>query len=387
VQKSGGFRVENEENSVHAFSDTDFMNKPPLPAAPPEPDKPGKPLRKERPVHPVQRGRATLSMVAQRAGVSPSTVSRILNGTAKVSDDKRTLVESVIEELGFRPDPVARSLAGGRTMSVGVLTQFIDSPYYGEALRGIEDELHQARYAPLFVSGHWNADEEASRLALLQERKVDGLIVLTGRLSDEVLLNMAQMLPVVITGRRLSAPHLFSIDYDNEEGARLAVQHLYALGHRRIAFISGPLDHPDALQRLEGYKLEMQHNRAGYDPQAVVIGDFQESGGFRAMNALLQAGRLFSAVIAANDQMAYGARLALQRAGLRVPEDVSLVGFDDLPHSAYTLPPLTTVRQSVYEVGKSAARALLDLLAQRSPPSRVIPAELVVRESTRIARG
>jgi len=343
-------------------------------------------VRKERPVHPVQRGRPTLGMVAERAGVSPSTVSRILNGTAKVSDEKRALVESMISELGFRPDPVARSLAGGRTMSVGVLTQFIDSPYYGEALRGIEDELHQAHYAPLFVSGHWNEDEEASRLALLQERKVDGLIVLTGRLSDKALLQVAQTLPVVVTGRRLSAERLFSLDYDNEEGARLAVQHLHAMGHRQIAFISGPLDHPDAEQRLDGFKREMQKNTPGFDPKLVVMGDFQESGGFRAMNTLLQSGRMFSAVIAANDQMAYGARLALHRAGLRVPEDVSIVGFDDLPHSAFTLPPLTSVRQSVYEVGQTAARALLDLMAKRTPPSKVIPAELVVRESTRMVR-
>ena len=106
------------------------------------------------------KSRATLTMVAERAGVSPSTVSRILNGTAQVSEDKQALVKAVIEELGFRPDPAARSLAGGRTMSIGVLTQFIDSPYYGEALRGIEDELHKANYVPLFVSGHWNEVEE-----------------------------------------------------------------------------------------------------------------------------------------------------------------------------------------------------------------------------------
>ncbi len=355
-------------------------------AAKPVADPAAKTGRKERPVHPVQRGRATLGMVAERAGVSPSTVSRILNGTAQVSQDKRAQVEEAIRELGFRPDPVARSLAGGRTMSIGVLTQFIDSPYYGEALRGIEDELHQAQYAPLFVSGHWNEAEEANRLALLQERKVDGLIVLTGRLSDAALVEVAQTLPVVVTGRQLSAPNLFSIDFDNEEGARLAVQHLAALGHSQIAFISGPLDHPDAEQRLQGFRTEMECLGLALPPELVVISDFQEAGGFRAMNQLLQSRLPFSAVIAANDQMAYGVRLALHRAGLRVPEDVSLIGFDDLPHSAFTLPPLTTVRQSVYEVGQAAARALFDLLNRRAPPSRVMSAELVVRESTRKVR-
>lgn len=342
--------------------------------------------RKERPIHPVQRGRATLQMVAQRAGVSPSTVSRILNGTAQVSPDKRAQVEDVIKELGFRPDPSARSLAGGRTMSIGVLTQFIDSPYYGEALRGIEDELYRAHYAPLFVSGHWSESEEASRITLLQDRKVDGLIVLTGRLADDTLVQVASTLPVVVTGRRLSAPNLFSIDFDNDEGAKLAVQHLHAMGHRQVAFISGPLDHPDAAQRLGGFTAEMQRLGLTVPSDLIAYGDFQEGGGYRAMNHLLQTGHPFSAVIAANDQMAYGARLALYRAGLRVPDDVSLIGFDDLPHSAFSLPPLTTVRQSVYEVGRVAAKAMLDLLGKRPPPSKVIPAELVVRESTRLVR-
>ena len=120
--------------------------------------------------------KATLAMVAKEAGVSSSTVSRILNGTAKVSEDKKELVNAVIAKLGFRPDPMARSLAGGKTMSIGVLTQFIDSPFYGEALRGIEDELRKAEYVPLFVSGNWNELEERDRLMLLRERKVDGII-------------------------------------------------------------------------------------------------------------------------------------------------------------------------------------------------------------------
>lgn len=325
-------------------------------------------------------------MVAEKAGVSPSTVSRILNGTAQVSLEKQALVKAVIAELAFRPDPAARSLAGGRTMSIGVLTQFIDSPYYGEALRGIEDELHKANYVPLFVSGHWNEAEEKSRLFMLQERKVDGIIVLTGKLADETLIDMAETMPIVVTGRQLSAENLFSIDFDNAEGACLAVRHLHALGHRRVVFISGPLDHPDATQRLQGYRDELMRKDMESDERLVVYSDYQESGGFRAMNELLASSVNFSAVIAANDQMAYGARLALHRAGLRVPEDVSLMGFDDLPHSAFTLPPLTSVRQSVYEIGISAAKAMFDLLHKRNPPSRLVEAELVVRESTRIYR-
>lgn len=335
---------------------------------------------------PSLRPRSTLGQVAKRAGVSPSTVSRILNGTAQVSAEKQALVRKAIEELDFQPDPAARSLAGGRAMSVGVLTQFIDSPFYGEALRGIEDVLHRAGYAPLFASGHWNEAEEMNRLLLLQQRKIDGVIVLTGKLTDKTLLELSNRLPVVVTGRQLTAPNLFSIDFDNVEGASLAVKHLHALGHQNVAFISGPLDHPDAAQRLAGYRAELQRRDMRVDDALVVYSDFQESGGFRAMNQLLESRVDFSAVIAGNDQMAYGARLALHRAGLRVPDDVSLVGFDDLPHSAFTLPPLTSVRQSVYEIGTSAAQAMVDLLSHKQPPAKVIAAEIIVRESTRICR-
>lgn len=331
--------------------------------------------------------KSTLSMVAQQAGVSPSTVSRILNGTAKVSPEKRAAVLAAIENLNFRPDPAARSLAGGRTMSIGVLTQFIDSPFYGEALRGIEDTLREHHYAPLFVSGHWNEAEETERLALLRERKVDGIIVLTGRLSDELLLQMSRQVPIVVTGRKMqSSAQIFSIDFDNHEGSRIATRHLINLGHRQIAYIAGPLDHTDAVERLEGFKQELEEKQLAWDPELLCVGNFQESGGFKAMNQLLQSGKIFSAVIAANDQMAYGARLALSRAGFRVPEDVSLVGFDDLPHSAFTLPPLTTVRQSIYEVGALAADAMVRLLQGQTPEPTMIEAQLVARDSTRIAR-
>ena len=344
-------------------------------------------MTQSNPIAPTAKPiKATLSMVAEMAGVSPSTVSRILNGTAQVNEAKKLQVLAVIDQLGFKPNLAARSLAGGRTMSVGVLTQFIDSPFYGEALRGIEDELRMEGYAPIFVSGHWDEEEEQSRLAMLEERNVDGIIVCTGKLPDETLISISKSLPVVITGRQLHADNLFSIDFDNIEGACLAVRHLHSLGHHEVAFIAGLLDHPDAIQRLDGYRSELAHKKMKQDEALIVYSDFQETGGFKAMSTLIGRGVHFTAVIAANDQMAYGARLALHRAGFRVPEDVSLIGFDDLPHSAYTLPPLTTVRQSIYEIGITAAKAMLDLLKNKKPPSKIIEADLIVRESTRINR-
>lgn len=324
----------------------------------------------------------TLEQVAEQAGVSPSTVSRILNGTAVVSDAKRESVERAIADLGFVPNPMARGLAGGRTLSVGVVTQAIDSPFYGIALRGIEDELDKAGYSALFVSGHWNAVEEARCIEALRARRVDGIIVLTGRLSDAALRNCAKTVPVVVTGRTLKAAGLVSLNFDNVAGARMATEHLIALGHRRIAFITGDPAHPDAIEREQGYRAALEAAGMAYQPSLVAPGQFHEESGRVAMEHLLQARQRFTAVFAANDQMAFGAALALHQRGLRVPEDMSLVGFDDLAASVYTLPPLSTVHQPGYELGRLAASAMLQLLAGAKPKVEVPVPRFIAREST-----
>lgn len=331
----------------------------------------------------------TLEMVARIAGVSPSTVSRILNGTAKVSDTKRLAVEQAIAHSNFKPNAMARGLAKGQTMSIGVLTQFIESPFYGEALRGIEDALADTSFIPLFVSGHWNLEDEMERMALLQSRRVDGVIILTGKLSDAQLLAYAERLPIVVTGRVLRGPNLISLTVDDFAGAYRATQHLIEYGHTRIAYISGPTDHPDSLERLRGYRQAIGDAGLAINERLILQGDFLESGGANAMQKLIDAGHVFSAVFAANDQMAYGARLVLYRLHKRVPEDISLIGFDDLPHSASTLPPLTSIRQPVYEIGKQAANAMLQLINGETRTTKLSPTpplELVLRESTRNLR-
>ena len=330
--------------------------------------------------------KVTLEMVAEQAGVSPSTVSRILNGTAVVSEDKRKTVERAIDQLGFVANPLARGLAGGRTLSVGVVTQAIDSPFYGVALRGIEDALAAAGYCPLFVSGHWDAAEEARCIDVLRSRRVDGIIVLTGRLSDQALRNNARTLPIVATGRRLKAPGLFTLAFDDFEGARLATHHLLALGHRRIAFIAGVSRHPDAIERLRGYRAALDAADVAFNPALVLPGNFNEESGLMAIERLLDSRVPFTAIFAANDQMAYGAAVALHRHGLHVPADVSLAGFDDLPTSHYAIPPLTTVHQPIYEVGRLAASAMLQLLAGDAPTAVMPAPRLIARESTRAPR-
>ena len=324
----------------------------------------------------------TLAMVAETAGVSPSTVSRILTGHARVSDDKRKAVEDAIARLNYQPNALARGLAQGRTHSIGVLTQDINSPYYGEALRGIEDTLAPTGVVPLFVSGHWNLRDETERMAHLLSRRVDGVIVLTGRLPDAQLLEYARRVPLVATGRTLKSANLAALRVDDYKGALSAVQHLIDLGHRRIAHIAGPQDHADSVERLRGYRHALEQAGIGFDKKLVVYADFHEPSGVLAINQLFEARQSFTAVFASNDQMAFGARLALYQRNIRVPEDVSLVGFDDLPGSSYSTPPLTTVHQPIYELGVAAADALLKLIdGGRSKASLPAP-HLVVRGST-----
>jgi len=328
----------------------------------------------------------TLEMVAKEAGVSPSTVSRILNGTARVRDSKVRAVEAAIAKLQFMPNPLARSLAGGKSMSIGVVTQSIDSPFYGEALAAIEKGLLRGNYSPLFVSGHWREGDERRCVDHLLSRRVEGIILLTSCLPDQELVSLARSVPLVVTGRRVEGERVYSLDVDSTLGARLATDYLLGLGHRRIAFISGPPDHPDALQRLNGYKAALAAGKIPFISKLVAAGDYSELGGHAAIDALLDSRVEFTAVFAANDQTAHGAMLALHRRGLKVPQDVSLVGFDDLPASAFMIPPLTTVHRSIDEIGEGAAEAMIDLVEQRAPRAKVPSPTLAIRESTRPLR-
>ncbi len=327
--------------------------------------------------------RATIEMVARLAGVSASTISRVLNGTAAVSEIKTRAIHGAIATLGYAPNPVARGLAGGRTMSIGVVTQAVDSPFYGAALHGIEVELDPAGYRPLFVSGNWNAAAEAQCIDMLRARHVDGIIVLTGRLPDQALKDCAKSIPVVVTGRSLQAPGLYALKFDNFAGARLAAQNLIQLGHRRIGFIMGDPEHPDSQERLEGYRAALEAAGIAHDPELEVPGEFHEVSGMFAVDRLLQSGRSITAIFAANDQMAFGAALALRRHSLRVPDDVSLVGFDDLPGAQFASPPLSTIHQPAFELGRLAAQSMLDLLSGNRPTAQVPEPRFVARESTR----
>ncbi len=329
----------------------------------------------------------TLEMVAQEAGVSPSTVSRILNKTARVKDSKVRAVEAAIAKLQFLPDPVARALARGKSMAVGVVPHATHSPFYGEALLAIENGLTPANYSPLFVSGHWREADERKCIADLLARRVEGIILVTSCLPDQELVRLSRTVPLVLTGRHVAAERIFCLDVDGTPGARLATEFLIGQGHRRIAFITGPQTHPDAVQRFDGYKAALSAARIPFARKLVAPGDYSSAGGYAAAQALIDSGVECTAIFAANDQTAYGALLALHRRGIKVPREISVVGFDDLPESSFTIPPLTSVHRFINEVGEAAAEAMIDMIAGRSPQASVAGPTLAIRESSRPLRG
>jgi LacI family transcriptional regulator len=318
--------------------------------------------------------------IAEAAGVSVSTVSRALSGSARVTEAKRAAVLAASEQLHFRPNVVAQGLARGRSRALGVLAKEIGSPFFAPILAGITEVLRDSPYQPIFVEA--GPQEIGQALDIFEERRLDGLILVGGWDGDEQLSKVAERMPLVAIGRSLSGHEDRCLHVGNFDGAYAATRHLLELGHKRIAHITGIPSHPDAIDRRNGHQRALEDAKVPCDPRLVVEGDFLETSGFEAVQGLLARRVRFSAIFAANDQMAYGALLALFRRGLRVPRDISLVGFDDQRGARYTTPPLTTVRQPAVEMGKAAAAALLRVLGGGPLELPSFSAELVVREST-----
>ena len=334
-------------------------------------------------IHQDPTAKVTVHEVARAAGVSASTVSRVLNGTARVSESKRATVEATLARMNYSPNLLAQGLKKGRATTIGIVVQHVYSPFFGELLRGVEGELSGTDYASVVVSGHWDVKDELKSLNLLLARQVDGIIILSGCLSDEEIFAIAAHRCVVATGRNLNGKNVFGFALDNEYGAHQATAHLIELGHRRIVFVAGPKNQCDANDRLLGYQRALREAGIKFDKHLVLDGDFNENSGVLAVNLLLESRQNFTAVFSTNDQMAYGVRLGLFRRGIRVPDDISLVGFDDLPGSSFTTPPLTTVRQPMYDVGRLAANALIRLINGEQISVNPPKLQLIIRETTR----
>jgi LacI family transcriptional regulator len=332
-----------------------------------------------------------LEDIARKAGVSRSTVSRVVNNEPYVSAATREKVMAVIIEERFTPNPAARALVTQRTQLIGIvvpqtLTEIADGSYYFSALlQGISDITNARDYSTLLWLGHSTQDKERFVERILRNRLMDGLIIASSTNSELLISHLVKLdIPFVMVERPMQ--YLDQISYiglDNEGAVRNVIQHLYDIGRRRIATITGNVSNLDAQDRLTGYKQGLEQVDLPYDPRLVVQGRFDYEGGYEAMKQLLSES--IDAVFAGSDATATGALRAMKEANVRVPEDIALAGFDDLAPARQSSPQLTTVHHPVQQKGEAATNLLLDLIEGRieGVHHQVLPTQLVIRESTR----
>jgi len=336
---------------------------------------------------------ATLRDVAAAARVHPATASRALNPETRilVSEDTARRVTAAAAKLGYRPNPVARSLRTRRSHTVGVLIPDLNNPLFPPIVRGLEDKLAAAGYVALI--GNTDADDSRERLIFeqMRARHVDGFVLATATLHDRLLAEAAAAdLPVVLMNR-LSQDYSFSsVSVDNEQGARMAISHLTRLGHTRIAHIAGPQEASTGVSRLRGFRDGMAaHGLEVRDDLIAYAGRYTVEEGARCVRELLTAPGGFTAVAAANDMLAVGCYAALDEAGLQCPDDISVIGFNDMPFIDRLRPPLTTVRFPHYQLGTEAAQLLLERIGEREAPVKILylAPELIVRGSVAAPAG
>lgn len=330
----------------------------------------------------------TIKDIAKRLNISVSTVSYALNGGPRsVPAEIRERVLELARELNYRPNRVARSMVTGRSHTIGIVPPEVTedvflSPYLHLALNGIANEAG-LQHQDILLFTRYNETEHDEMVSVIVDGRVDGVIFIAPHFSHKTVeLATSLHLPcVTVSGAPLEGVLSFSVD--NEKGVQQALQHLYDLGHRKIAHIAGRLDMPDAILRLQGYQSFLRTHRIPYREEWVAMGQFQIDGGRRAMAQLLDLPDRPTAVMCANDEMAIGAMLTAFERGLRVPEDVSVVGFDMTPGSANVYPQLTTVRQPIGDLGRIAVRSLIAIIEGREPDAPTIyDTELVIRAST-----
>jgi LacI family transcriptional regulator len=332
----------------------------------------------------VKRARPTIYDVARLAGVSTATVSRALNATGKIAPGTREAIDAAVEQLGYQPSAAARSLVTKSTQTIALLLPDITNPFYAELVSGIQERALESGHTMLLCTTEGDPEREEQYLTLLRAKQVDGALV-DGLVlpPDRITHFVRDGLPIVCLDRDIDSTSVPLVQVDNQLGAHLATDHLLELGHIRIAHVEGAPELGISHERVAGY-LGAYHD-LGLEPDAQLraVGAFTEEGGYEATRQLLDRSE-FTAVFAANDLSALGVIHALVESGRRVPEDVSVVGFDDLRLSRFTTPPLTTVRQPAREIARRATQLLLDLAAGRTVDKlrHLLEPELVVREST-----
>ncbi|RQO58779.1 LacI family transcriptional regulator [Paucibacter sp. KBW04] len=335
---------------------------------------------------------STIKDVASRAGVSFTTVSHVLNNTRPVSAEARRRVLEAVEEIGYLPSAVARSLRTSETKIVGVLVPNVQNPFFAELVCGVEESCRLAGYSVFLCNSDNDPKRQQQYMRTLLEKRVDGLL-LSSAGDDEALARIFKMarVPAVTVDRLVPGARADRVSVDNCQGAQNAVSHLLDLGHQRIACISGPAEFEVSRERLQGWRNALQARGLDADERLVISSDFSSQGGYAAACRLLQAQRdlpaaapKVTAIFASNDLMAIGALRAAAEFGLAVPQQLSVIGFDDIELGRYVFPALTTVGCSIKALGQQAGQMLIERIDQAEAELRevLMTPSLVLREST-----
>lgn len=326
---------------------------------------------------------ATIADVARLAGVSIATVSRVLNGTTVVVGTTAGRVQAAIDELRYVPRAAARVLASRKTNTLGLLLPEISGAFFSPLLRGIEAAAREAGF-DLLVHATEDRSRRPGTWRPLGEHNTDGLLIFTDSLEEAEIRNLNDSgLPVVLMHQRVEEAAIPVVTVENKDGAREIVSHLIEVhGRRRIAFLRGPERQEDSAWRERGYREALETHGLEFDPGLIAYGGFDREIGERAVRELLESGRSFDAVFGGDDEAALGSLAALQAAGRRIPEEVAVVGFDDLPFAPFLNPPLTTVRAPTEQVGREAVRQLLTRMrGEAAKPLTLLPTKIILRNS------
>jgi DNA-binding LacI/PurR family transcriptional regulator len=328
--------------------------------------------------------RTSIKDIARQAGVAHSTVSRALRNSPLIGAETTGRIRQIAEESGYRRSAAARSLVTSRTATIGVVATHISDPFAAEVVGGIEDAANDRDYSVILANSNADPEREVKVVRSFEERRVDGIIVTSSRVGAVYAEMLSQTrVPIVLLNNQHPSEFLHSVTIDNPAASRRATEHLIELGHRRIAYIGDRFGGQSDTERFGGHRAALDGAYLPFEPCYSVHGNGKPEGGVEAMQALLALAAPPTAVFCYNDMTAIGALRAIRARGLRTPEDVSVVGFDDLFVAQYASPPLTTVRQPMREMGRLAFETLIELIGGGAAQPHIrVPGELIVREST-----
>ncbi|TGB02425.1 LacI family DNA-binding transcriptional regulator [Halobacillus salinus] len=326
---------------------------------------------------------ATIKDVAKRAGVAISTASYALNGSTKVSEATIERVLKAAKELNYQKNGFASDLKRTKTNTIALILSDMSGPYFSELIKGVQEGASGNQYDLIACSSL--GGERSTATKFLREKRADGAIILANNISTSIIEESARSdMPIVVLDRDVENPFAIHIEVDNKKGAYEVTEYLIQNGHETIGYISGPPESHDNEERFKGFSDALKDNNLPFQSRLKITGDFTREGGYRATKLLIAQQKLPDALFYANDEMAIGGLQAFDEKGIRVPEDISIVGFDDIQLAEYVSPPLTTVRQPKYEAGALSVHMIFQMLAgEEVDRSFHLPTEMIVRQSVK----